>query len=130
MNVLITLPKKLIDSIISGEKNIEMRKCKPKHLTIGEDGFFIVEKGTDIIRCWCRVDEITYTYIDYFSATWFAHRLCVSVEYVDKYANGDKVYLWYIGKVIVLNDICRDSLFVDKNPQQFAYCPLSYGQSY
>lgn len=131
MNVLITLPKKLIDSIISGDKKIEMRKCMPKHMTLGEDGFFVVEKGTDNVRCWCRVDKINHIYLlDCFSVSWFARRLCVPVEYVNKYADGKKVYLWYIGKVIVLNDLCRGSLFVDKNPQQFAYCPLSYGQSY
>lgn len=48
----------------------------------------------------------------------------------EKYANGKKVYLWKIGKVLYFENLCRDSLFVDKNPQQFAYCPLSYGESY
>lgn len=130
MNVLITLPKKLIDSIISGEKKFEMRKCIPKNMTLGEDGFFVVEKGTDIIRCWCRVDKITGTYVDNYSIDWFVSRLCVPADYIEKYANGKIVYLWSISKVIVLKDLCRGSLFVDKNPQQFAYCPLSYGQSY
>ena len=55
---------------------------------------------------------------------------CVPEDYVKKYANGKKVYLWEIGKVIRLQDLTRGSLFVDKNPQQFAYCPLSYGESY
>lgn len=130
MNVLITLPKKLIDAIISGDKRYEMRKCIPKNMTLGEDGFFVVEKGTDIIRCWCRVDKITGTYVDNFSIDWFVSRLCVPADYIEKYASGKIVYLWSISKVIVLKNLCRDSLFVDKNPQQFAYCPLSYGQSY
>lgn len=130
MNVLITLPKKLIDAIISGDKRYEMRKCIPKNMTLGEDGFFVVEKGTDIIRCWCRVDKITGTYVDNYSIDWFVSRLCVPADFIEKYASGRIVYLWSISKVIVLKDLCRDSLFVDKNPQQFAYCPLSYGQSY
>jgi len=130
MNILITLPKDLLEKIISGEKKFEMRKCLPKNMKIGEDGFFVVEKGTDDVRCWCRVDEVRETYIDHYSAGWFASRLCVPEEYIEKYANGKKVYLWKIGKVLNLQDLTRGSLFVDKNPQQFAYCPLSYGESY
>lgn len=130
MNILITLPKHLIDKILSGEKELEMRKCLPKHMKIGEDGFFVVEKGTDDVRCWCRVDEVRETYIDHYSAGWFASRLCVTEEYIEKYANSEKVYLWKIGKVVEFERLNRNWLFVGRNPQQFAYCPLSYGESY
>lgn len=130
MNILITLPKHLIDAIIDGRKQYEMRKILPKYLCVGRDGFFVVEKGTDNVRCWCRVDSICETYIDHYSASWFVSRLCVDYEYIERYANGKKVYLWKIGKVMELSDLNRNSLFVDRNPQQFAYCPLSYGESY
>lgn len=130
MNILITLPKHLIESIIKGEKTYEMRKSLPKMMKIGEDGFFAVEKGTSNVRCWCRVDDVRETYIDHYSASWYVSRLCVNEEYIAKYADGKKVYLWKIGKVITLSDLDRSSLFIDKNPQQFAYCPLSYGESY
>lgn len=130
MNIIITLPKPLIDCIIRGEKTYEMRKSLPKLMRLREDGFFAVEKGTSIVRCWCRVDDVRETYMDRYSASWFVSRLCVNEKYVDKYADGKKVYLWKIGKVIELSDLDRGSLFVDKNPQQFAYCPLSYGESY
>ena len=130
MNILITLPKHLIDSIIRGEKLYEMRKSLPKFMKIGEDGFFAVEKGTNNVRCWCRVDDIISTNIESYSAQWYYRKVCVSYGYVSRYAKGKKVYLWKIGKVIELSDLERGSLFVDKNPQQFAYCPLSYGESY
>lgn len=130
MNILITLPKNLIEDIISGDKEFEMRKCLPKHMKIGEDGFFVVEKGTNEVRCWCRVDAFMETYIDHYSAGWFASRLCVSDEYVERYANGKRVFLWRIGKVITFEHLTRGSLIVNRNPQQFAYCPLSYGESY
>lgn len=130
MNVLITLPKHLIDCIIRGEKTYEMRKSLPKLMKLGEDGFFAVEKGTSDVRCWCRVDAVSETYIDSYCAAFFARQLCVSDEYVLKYAAGKKVILWRIGKVIKLSHLDRSSLFVDRNPQQFAYCPLSYGESY
>jgi len=130
MNILITLPKDLLEKIISGEKELEMRKCIPKHMKIGEDGFFVVEKGTDCVRCWCRVDNWMGTGMDNYRAHWYANRLCVSQRYIMEYAKGKMVYLWKIGKVITFDHLKRDELLVDKNPQQFAYCPLSYGESF
>lgn len=131
MNILITLPKDLLEKIISGEKKFEMRKCLPKNMRIGEDGFFVVEKGTDNVRCWCRVDNYMYGMMIEEQARKFSKDLCVSPQFILDYAPvGTWVYLWKIGKVKVLQDLCRDSLLVDKNPQQFAYCPLSYGESY
>lgn len=130
MNILITLPKNLLEYIINGKKEFEMRKCLPKLMEIGVDGFFVVEKGTDDVKCWCRVDEVRETYIDNCNASLFASRLCVPVQYIEKYANGEKVYLWKIGKVIVFESIKRASLIVDRNPQQFTYCALSYGESF
>lgn len=130
MNILITLPKNLLENILNGKKKYEMRKCIPKQMRIGEDGFFVVEKGTDNVRCWCRIDEVREVNINYFSCKMLATKLCVSEEYIIRYAKGEKVYIWKIGKVIHLEDLKRHSLIVDKNPQQFAYCPLSYGESY
>ena len=124
MNILITLPKHLIEYIINGKKEF-----LPKLMEIGKDGFFVVEKGTDDVKCWCKVDEVRETYIDNCSARLFASRLCVPVEYIEKYANGEKVYLWKIGKVIVFDSLKRASLIVDRNPQQFTYCALSHGES-
>ena len=130
MNVLITLPKNLIDCIIEGEKIFEMRKSLPKLMRLGEDGFFAVEKGTSNVRCWCRIDTVYRTYIYDYSMSWLVSRLCVDKNYIERYAAGKKVYLWKIAKVIELSDLDRSSLFVDRNPQQYAYCPLSYGESY
>lgn len=130
MNILITLPKHLIESIIRGEKLYEMRKSLPKMMKIGEDGFFAVEKGTSNVRCWCRIDDAFEIDINDYSTQLLASQLCVSEEYITKYANAKKVYLWEIGKVIELSDLDRGSLFIDRNPQQYAYCPLSYGESY
>lgn len=130
MNILITLPKHLVEKIISGEKKIEVRKCLPKEMKLGVDGFFVVEKGTDNIRCWCRVYDIASTFVDSHSVSWIAERACVSEEYLEKYANGRKLFLWKIGKIKKFDNLKRDSLLIDKNPQQFSYCPLSYGESF
>lgn len=125
MNVLITLPKNLIDDIISGKKTYEMRKCLPKYMRVGEDGFFVVEKGTDNIRCWCRVDAVKLTYIGPISANLLSSYLCVSKKDIVIYAKRRKVYLWKIGKVKTFAGLKRDPLLFKRNPQQFAYCVLS-----
>lgn len=131
MNILITLPKHLLEKIMSGEKKFEMRKSLPKNMKLGEDGFFAVEKGTDEVKCWCRVDKIIETIMNNSIAERYAEDLCVSPQFILNYAPvGTKVYLWRVSKVIKLQDLCRGSLFIDKNPQQFAYTPLSYGESY
>lgn len=131
MNILITLPKDLLDKIILGEKKFEMRKCLPKNMKLGEDGFFVVEKGTDEVRCWCRVDGYKEGNMTKGLSRKFSKDLCVTPQFILNYAPvGTKVYLWEIGKVIAIECLKRDSLCVDKNPQQFAYCPLSYGESY
>jgi len=130
MNILITLPKDLLEKIISGQKTFEIRHCFPKHMKLCEDGFFVVEKGTDDIRCWCRIDGYMYTYVDHYCAEWLAYRAGVPAKWIEKYANGKKLCLWKIGKVIVFENLKRKSLIVDRNPQQFAYCPLSYGESF
>lgn len=131
MNILITLPKNLLDKIISGDKRYEMRKCIPINMKLGEDGFFIVEKGTDKVKCWCRVDSaITFTMNDFHAQRW-CDDLCVTPQFVLDYApEGKDVWLWEIGKVVELENVCRDSLQVERNPQQFAYCPLSYGETF
>ncbi len=131
MNILITLPKHLIEKIISGEKKFEMRKCLPKNMKLGEDGFFIVEKGTNEVKCWCRVDLVVEVTMNELVAMHYADVLGVSPEFILNYAPvGTKVYLWEIGDKKVFCGLKRDSLLVDKNPQQFAYCPISYGESF
>lgn len=131
MNILITLPKNLLDKILSGEKRYEMRKCMPNNLRLGEDGFFIVEKGTDKVKCWCRMDSAISMTMNEFLSQWWSDDLCVTPDFILNYApEGKDVWLWEIGKVVELKNLCRDSLQLKKNPQQFAYCPLSYGESF
>lgn len=122
MNVIITLPKHLLDKILSGEKQFEMRKSIPRKMTIGIDGFFVVEKGTDQVRCWCRVDQIIESRMTEIKAAELSSSLCVSPEFIINYAPiGKKVFLWHIDIVIQLQGISRALLLGDTNPQSFAY---------
>lgn len=133
MNIVITLPIELIRAIKKGNKTLEMRKSFPRLLKVCEDGFFVVEKGTKKIHCWCRVDNIqkVSSLIPLSENT--IKKLAVSQLYVDNYRSGSQyIYLWRIGKIIRFKDsaVTLNDLHVDKAPQSFAYCPLSYGESY
>ena len=119
MNVVITLPRDLIDKIISGEKTLEMRKGMPTFL-LGVDGFFVIEKGTDIVRCFCRVDDYLCP-LPQGCEVW-ASFLCVSKDFVRNYCKKAKrIWLWQIGNVTKLAGLRRCHLCLEKNPQSFVY---------
>ena len=133
MNIVITLPKYLIDEICDGRKVAEMRKVAPRHLRVGSDGFFCVEKGTRHVRCWCRVDKMMKSSQPLDVCFYYAGKLGVRDEYIKDYmANKKPVYIWHIGKVkeFLPHAVTLNDLFIDRAPQQFAYCPFSYGESY
>ena len=105
----------------------------PRFLHQGEDGFFVVDKGTKNIRCWCRVDEIQIVSGLFSLTKEMCEMLAVSQQYVENYRSGAKfIYLWRIGKVKHFEDgaITLADLIVDRAPQSFVYCPLSFGESF
>lgn len=133
MNIVVTLPKELIKAIIEGRKVIEIRKFRPTLMKVGDDGFYCVEKGTQFVRCWCRVDDIGIVMKEFIDPKELARKAAVSEEFIKDYIkNGRIVYLWRIGKVRTFeNDsFVLSSLNVDRNPQKFAYCVLLHGESY
>lgn len=136
MNIVITLPNRYIQAIIDGKKTIEMRKSIPKYCRAGEDGFFVVEKGTDNIICWCKVSEFyaINTSLDCLVAMQFdkwGSQICVSrKEFFNYCKKNNQIYLWFIDKVKIFSQpLHKEDLIIDKNPQSFCYTPLSYGES-
>lgn len=135
MNIVITLPLPLIQAIMEGRKTYEMRKAIPKHLKVGEDGFFCVEKGSKRVLCWCRVDK--FLILNPFKKvdSYLVDNLCVSADWITQYREGSAfkdIKLWKIGKVISFKEplLIDKDLLVDRAPQSFAYTTLSYGESY
>lgn len=137
MNVVITLPQRLSQAIISGTKKIEMRKSNPKNLNAGIDGFFVIEKGSDNVVCWCRVSRINKIYLfnkqlrDWWYDT-IGNDICISREEFHAYCRTtDIMYLWIIDKTIKFSpNLHKSDLIIDKNPQSYCYAPLSYGESF
>lgn len=122
MDVLITLPKALIEKILSGEKTIEMRKRFPTELRPGQDGFFVVEKGTINVHCYCKVGRVLETAMAPEIAREYKDRVCVDEDYFLKYAPcGTYVYFWFISRVRPLIDITTYDLEIVRNPQSYTY---------
>lgn len=119
MNIVITLPRDLINKILSGEKLFEMRKSCPYRFRYG-DGVFVIEKGTDIVRCFFEVDNIIS--MEPSKATAWAADLGVSVQYIANYCkNARRIYMWEIGGAIELSNYSRALMGLKQNPQNFAY---------
>lgn len=101
MNVMITLPRHLIDAIYSGRKTFELRPSRPKYFSLLNDRVYVVEKGTKHVvmsfRCSC--------FTSWFDADllweYCGGKLAVSKEFYQKYVNSKKALcLWSI------NDVC------------------------
>lgn len=137
MNVAITLPYRFVNAIISGKKTVEMRKSYPRHCYAGEDGFFVIEKNTDDVICWCKVSQYRAinTSLDLFiemSYEEWGSKICVSRrEFYDYCKKSDYIFLWFIEKVKVFEKpLHKEDLIINKNPQSYCYTPLSYGESF
>lgn len=122
MNVLITLPNDLIQAIQDGRKIYEMRKNCPKRINVGEEGFYVVEKGTESVKLWCQIDCVESLEMTEEIAEKIQDDVCRPVDFILSYAPvGTKVYLWGIGKVVQLNNLRRSMFNSKTNPQSFVY---------
>ena len=119
--IAITLPRKLIDKIISGEKKIELRKNYP-----ASEGFimtvFVVEKGTKNVPI-----TIMVQYMGRRSPMWIwrnhADELGITFGEFLRYAKDSKLlYPWYIYKVSRNSrTFSIDDLDIKKAPQSYVY---------
>lgn len=122
MNVLITLPGKLIQDIIEGRKIFEMRKSRPSLMRPDIDGFYVVEKGTNSVRCWCAAIGFWSVAITEENAKKYSAPLCVPPSYILRYAKKKNlVWLWEIGIVRIFKNMKREELGYKTNPQNYYY---------
>lgn len=123
MNVVITLPKHLIEAIIMGEKFFEIRTKVPKHFDERKDVIFVVQKGSKLVPLYFTIAAFFY-YDSSSDKKYLAEKAAVSVEYIDNYIKGKKdICAWVIGcacKVYCPNNLYSD-LKIGKNPQSFIY---------
>lgn len=124
MNIIITLPMKLWERIMTGEKTIELRKDTPRNFNCATDKCYVILKGTDILAGWIYLDSIkTYPKTEPITAD-IETRVTVSRSWIDNYlAKADSYSLWYIRNHEKSYDLesARQLFCIRSNPQSYIY---------
>lgn len=124
MNVLITLPSRLIKEISENRKWYEIRPCIPLKYDPLHDRIFVVEKGTNQIRLSFR--SPAFFGIENRSEAWkkFGDFLGVSKKFYFKYTKSKKnICLWPITNLKVYDNgyLTTTEISIKHNPQMFCY---------
>jgi|GEM_PF-1508242 len=124
MNIVITLPQKLITLILLGKKRYEIRKSLPKHLNLEDSWVFVVKKGSNEVPLAFRVDNILYgnMYMELWKS--MHGKAGISLDWYLRYVkNAKRIYIWSISERIYFKepiDVKQD-LWIARNPQQYTY---------
>lgn len=124
MNVVITLPEKLIKAILMGVKSYEIRSKLPLYFNEKKDVVFVVKKGSKEIPIYFTI-KTCYGFSENEDVTnSLAIHAAVSPVFIEKYRQGKRrIYAWVIGCACKVNYPfgLYATLKIDKNPQSFIY---------
>ncbi len=132
MNIIITLPRHLIDEICAGRKTIELRKCFPKLMRPGHDGVFILEKGTKNIICFCTITYIVPVKKTMNTFRAYEKEICIDKEWWLKYiSSSKKIYLWGLSGIRKFEPSLNLEVHFHTKyaPQNFSYTQKHFVQS-
>lgn len=127
-NIVITLPRHLIEAILSGKKLYEVRKRAPRDIIPGRTKVYMVEKGTCLVHGYFVLGGVL-SIVD-AGAAWnqYGSKLAISKEWFIDYAAGSDVLKFWIVQD-VHHFIIPYSLDVDfrisRNPQSYVYTYIS-----
>ena len=124
MDILITLPKNLIEKILSGEKTVEVRSRRPIKFDLYNDIVYVVQKGTRRVVMDFTIER--FVDVDYAGLLFYYNEGNVGVDlaWLTKYAANKKTFsIWYIGCVTSLDciDLTLDKMPVKAAPQSYTY---------
>lgn len=124
MDVVITLPKKLITAIVSGAKTIEFRKSYPKEFDCRKDCVYIIENGTRNVVAYFLVSDFQFEYD--IVEIWRNYSIQIGVPFFKFMAYAPRCrsyYLWRIRKAAYLyTPLDRKLSFgLTANPKGFVY---------
>lgn len=129
MNIVITLPRPLIDKIVSGEKTVEIRKSKPKNFNPEHDHVSVIEKGTKLAIAWFKISwfEFGSASLVYFL---YGENIGVPKKWLRDYVMNDSskgVWVWHISESGINSyPVCLTEFGLKCSPQSYAYdkiCP-------
>lgn len=120
MNVLITLPKRLIDKIIIGEKTYELRSRIPLKYD-DHSRIYVVEKGTRRIRLSFKSHSFFGIQGGKREALQYSNLLGISKdEFLSYIVTYKELYFWPIQDL--MNECFSiDDINIKKNPQSYIY---------
>lgn len=123
MNIVITLPRHLIDKILSGEKKVELRKAAPRQFYCNIDEVYVAEKGSDRIVSVLILFTIEKMSLDRIEL--MKEHLGVPWSWVTNYAeNRDYLYAWVIYKAYEFKPpLIAHVWHFPRNPENYAYYP-------
>lgn len=123
MDIAITLPKKLWEKIVSGEKVYELRKECPRRFTMGSNVVYVILKGTKDVVGYFTVLSMSPVRIN--DAVRCNNLICADAGWIAKYLDygNQKGYLWKVGDVNVFFPHSKNivDLHLKSNPQSFCY---------
>lgn len=124
MDIVITLPKNLIEKILSGEKTVEVRTRRPKLFGLYRDIVYVVQKGTRRIVMDFTIEEFLDVDRDGLISLYNEGIVGVNYDWLMRYADNKKKFsVWCIGCVTSLDSInlTLDKMPVKAAPQSYAY---------
>lgn len=124
MDIMITLPKDLIDKILSGEKTIEVRKNYPRVFNRNYNWVYVVQKGTRNVVLKFEVVKFYFCGKERLWQVFETGKICIDFDWLKKYAErSDRFVCWYIGRIksLIGLDATLDDYNVKTAPQSFVY---------
>lgn len=124
MDIIITLPKNLIEKILSGEKTVEVRTRRPLWFNLYNNIVYVVQKGTRRVVMDFTIER--FVDVDYAGLLFYYNEgnVGVDLDWLTKYAANKKTFsIWYIGCVTSLDciDLTLDKMSVKAAPQSYTY---------
>lgn len=121
-DIAITLPRKIWDKIVAGEKTIELRKRIPGDFDVAESRCYVIEKGKKAVIGrlsleFCRMRN------DGFNRALLQSRACVPCTWIEKYYEGHEyMCVWHIRSCKMYKYYIEiEALGLNASPQSYTY---------
>lgn len=124
MDIVITLPKNLIEKILSGEKTVEVRTRRPIQFDLYKDIVYVVQKGTRHVVMNFTIEQ--FVDVDQAGLLFLYNEgnVGVDLDWLMKYAANKKTFsIWYIGNVTSIDKIhlYLEEFSIKVAPQSYTY---------
>ena len=124
MNIVITLPRPLIDKILTGEKKLEVRKSAPLYFNKYSDCVYVCEKGKSKIVAILKIARFRCLKFGLVNIGYAQKHAAVPLEWLFRYLKGHDIFwTWEINEYMQLETpiALADLEDVKCPPQSYVY---------